>query len=254
MEPKQPPTKVSPKNPPSRYRWPILLVLLTLLVRLPAIVHPKPIDDEGGYAVIANELLHGRSLYIDVVERKPPLLFWTYAAIFKIFGVYRWPPLHLAATAWILLTMWGLYAVAKTLFDRNTGLAAALFLHDRHHSEPVSEPGIQRRSDDEPSHRVGLLGGIPTINRALSSGVDPQWSIALLRLFHQTAGRRRRHPLGNLPVVAVLSRRPPLERVPFIRAGVHSDRQLFHNTRSVRPDPAPSRYSGGDLLLDRVGP
>lgn len=127
MEPKQPPTKVSPKNPPSRYRWPILLVLLTLLVRLPAIVHPKPIDDEGGYAVIANELLHGRSLYIDVVERKPPLLFWTYAAIFKIFGVYRWPPLHLAATAWILLTMWGLYAVAKTLFDRNTGLAAALF-------------------------------------------------------------------------------------------------------------------------------
>lgn len=127
MESGLPHTQVPPKNLLSRYKWPILLVLLTLLIRLPAIVHPKPIDDEGGYAVIANELLYGRSLYVDVIERKPPLLFWIYAAIFKVFGVYRWPLLHLVATAWILLTMWGLHAIGKDLFDRNAGLAAALF-------------------------------------------------------------------------------------------------------------------------------
>lgn len=127
MEPEFGRTKAPLKNLLSQYKWPILLVLLTLFIRLPAIVHTKPIDDEGGYAVIANELLHGQSLYVDIIERKPPLLFWTYVAIFKIFGVYNWPLLHLVATAWILLTMWGLYSIGKELFDRNAGLAAALF-------------------------------------------------------------------------------------------------------------------------------
>ncbi len=114
-------------NTSAHCKWCILLILLTVLLRLPAIIHPKAIDDEGGYAVIANELLHGGTLYISAVERKPPLLFWIYEAIFFVVGPYNWVPFHMIAVGWVLLTMGGLYAVGKELFHRDVGLAAALF-------------------------------------------------------------------------------------------------------------------------------
>src|SRR5207249_927665 len=60
------------------------IVLLTIAIRLPALLHPLPIDDEAGYSVIANEIVDGGRPYIDAVDRKPPLLFWTYAAVFKV--------------------------------------------------------------------------------------------------------------------------------------------------------------------------
>src|SRR5499426_2431118 len=107
-------------------RQSMLLVLLTLFLRLPAVLHPKYIDDEGGYAVVAHELLHGGTLYISALDRKPPLLFWIYTAIFFVVGHYNWVALHLIAVGWILLTMWGLYALGKELFHREVGLVAAL--------------------------------------------------------------------------------------------------------------------------------
>jgi 4-amino-4-deoxy-L-arabinose transferase-like glycosyltransferase len=61
------------------------------------------------------------------VERKPPLLFWTYAAVFGAAGKYNWIALHAVALLWTLGTMAGLYIIGKTLFDRETGLIAALF-------------------------------------------------------------------------------------------------------------------------------
>src|SRR5205814_102346 len=103
------------------------LVLLTIVTRLPALLHPLPIDDEAGYSVIANEIVDGGRPYIDAVERKPPLLFWTYAAVFKVAGKYNWKALHTVALVWTLCAMAGLYAIGRELFDRNTGLVAALF-------------------------------------------------------------------------------------------------------------------------------
>jgi len=107
-------------------RQSMLLVLLTIFIRLPAVMHPKYIDDEGGYAVVAHELLHGGTLYISALDRKPPLLFWIYTVIFFVVGHYNWVALHLIAVGWILLTMWGLYALGKELFHREVGLVAAL--------------------------------------------------------------------------------------------------------------------------------
>ena len=67
---------------PTPYKWGILLVLLTVCLRLPAIVHPKAIDDEAGYATVAHELLDGGNLSISAPDHRPPLLFWIYTAIF----------------------------------------------------------------------------------------------------------------------------------------------------------------------------
>ena len=102
------------------------LVLLTAVTRLPLLRHPFPIDDERIYAVVANEMHAGGKPYVDAVERKPPLLFWTYAAIVAVVGPYHWPGLHTAALLWVLLTVAGCYLLGQALFGRATGFAAAL--------------------------------------------------------------------------------------------------------------------------------
>src|SRR5881227_3103629 len=103
------------------------IILLTVAIRLPSLLHSHPIDSEAMYSVVANEIVDGGRPYADAVERKPPLLFWTYAAVFKVAGNYNWKALHIVALVWTLCTMAGLYVIGCELFDGNTGLIAALF-------------------------------------------------------------------------------------------------------------------------------
>jgi 4-amino-4-deoxy-L-arabinose transferase-like glycosyltransferase len=105
----------------------LAIILLTVATRLPLIQHPQAFDDEAAYSVVANAIVDGGRPYVDAIERKPPLLFWTYAAIFKLAGKYNWIALHVVALIWTLATMAGLYVIGRTLFDRTTGLIAALF-------------------------------------------------------------------------------------------------------------------------------
>src|SRR5207245_9310108 len=102
------------------------IVLLTVAIRLPSLLHPQPIDSEAMYSVVANEIVDGGRPYIDAVERKPPLLFWIYAGIFEVAGEFNWKGLHFVALLWTLCAMSGLYVIGRDLFDRNTGLIAAL--------------------------------------------------------------------------------------------------------------------------------
>jgi 4-amino-4-deoxy-L-arabinose transferase-like glycosyltransferase len=102
------------------------VVILTVATRLPSLLHPRAIDDENAYSVVANEIVDGGLPYVDAVERKPPLVYWTYAAVFKVAGKYNWTALHAVALAWTLCTMAGLYVIGRRLFDRDTGLIAAL--------------------------------------------------------------------------------------------------------------------------------
>jgi len=102
------------------------IVLLTVAIRLPSLLHPLPIDDEETYSLVANEIVDGGRVYTDAVERKPPLLFWTYAAVYKAAGKYNWEALHVVALIWTLGAMAGLYLAGKRLFGPFTGLVAAL--------------------------------------------------------------------------------------------------------------------------------
>jgi 4-amino-4-deoxy-L-arabinose transferase-like glycosyltransferase len=117
-----------PTHKSRRFRLAALgIIFLTIAIRLPSLVHPQPVDSEAMYSVVANEIVDGGRPYIDAVERKPPLLFWTYAAIFKVAGEFNWKALHIVALVWTLCAMAGLYVIGNELFDRNTGLIAALF-------------------------------------------------------------------------------------------------------------------------------
>jgi 4-amino-4-deoxy-L-arabinose transferase-like glycosyltransferase len=103
------------------------IILLTIAIRFPSLVHPRAIDSEAMYSVVANEIVDGGRPYADAVERKPPLLFWTYATIFKVTGKFNWKGLHIVALVWTLGAMAGLYVIGRELFDCKTGLIAALF-------------------------------------------------------------------------------------------------------------------------------
>ncbi len=117
-----------PTHKSRRFRLAALgIIFLTIAIRLPSLVHPQPIDSEAMYSVVANEIVDGGRPYIDAVERKPPLLFWTYAAVFKVAGKFNWKALHIVALVWTLCAMAGLYVIGRELFNRNAGLIAALF-------------------------------------------------------------------------------------------------------------------------------
>ena len=104
----------------------IALVALTILTRLPALVQTHAIDDEAIYSVVANEIIDGGKPYRDAIERKPPLLFYTYAAVYRFAGKYNWAALHIVAVLWTLATMAGLFGIGRSLFGAKTGLFAAL--------------------------------------------------------------------------------------------------------------------------------
>jgi 4-amino-4-deoxy-L-arabinose transferase-like glycosyltransferase len=104
----------------------LALALLTLATRLPLLRLDRPIDDEVVYAVVGQTIVDGGMPYVSAVERKPPLLFYVYAAVLRTFGAYNWAALHVVEIVWILATMAGLYVVGRGLFDRDIGLIAAL--------------------------------------------------------------------------------------------------------------------------------
>ncbi len=117
-------------SPPSDARsvsprlwWALLAV--TVVLRVPALVHPRAIDDETTYAVVALEMVEGGEPYLTAVERKPPLLFWVYASVIEASGKYNWFGLHVAALGWVFLTMGALFLVSRRLFDDRTALTAA---------------------------------------------------------------------------------------------------------------------------------
>jgi 4-amino-4-deoxy-L-arabinose transferase-like glycosyltransferase len=117
-----------PTHRSRQFRFAVLgIILLTVAIRLPSLLHPRPIDSEAMYSVVANEIVDGGRPYVDAVERKPPLLFWTYAAVFKIARKFNWKALHSVALVWTLCAMAGLYVIDRELFDRNAELIAAFF-------------------------------------------------------------------------------------------------------------------------------
>jgi len=102
------------------------LLLFVALTRLPALLAPKAIDDEQVYSVVATEMLHGGRPYVNAIERKPPLLFELYEQTFRVAGAYNWHALHTVMVLWTLATMALLYLIARRLFNRGTGVWAAL--------------------------------------------------------------------------------------------------------------------------------
>jgi hypothetical protein len=65
----------------------LALLALCAGLRIVSLGRPCLSDDEATYCVVAREMLHGRVLYRDVVDHKPPLIYLTYGAAQALGGV-----------------------------------------------------------------------------------------------------------------------------------------------------------------------
>ena len=109
-----------------RNAW-LVLLLLTVIIRLPYLLDDRQVIDESFYSTIGIEVLDGGQPYVSAVDRKPPLLFYTYAASFGLVGKYNFIGLHVISLLWVCATMGVLYLVARRLFDWRVGIVAAFF-------------------------------------------------------------------------------------------------------------------------------
>jgi hypothetical protein len=120
----------------------LLLVLVSLLVRAPFLTVPCLDLDEAAQLVGSWELMRGGTLYVDVVDNRPPLLYVLYALPQALAG--RGLP---AVRAFIALLVVPLTAFAASAFFRHdrrgvvAGLlyvayGAAFLAHDMHSASP----------------------------------------------------------------------------------------------------------------------
>lgn len=66
----------------SREFWFVILALfLFFLLRLPSLFEPLWYGDEGIYQAIGSSLNHGKLLYSEIFDNKPPLLYWLYSVL-----------------------------------------------------------------------------------------------------------------------------------------------------------------------------
>jgi len=74
--------------PKGAVRWPGAgaLFALSLALRAPSFMREFLSDDESIYAVIGRAVAAGGRLYVDVVDHKPPAIYWLYGLAYQVVG------------------------------------------------------------------------------------------------------------------------------------------------------------------------
>lgn len=93
------------------------------LLRLPSLFEPYWYGDEGIFAAVGRNLNLGGVLYQTAWDNKPPMIYLTYAAVFKSFGVSMFN-LHLLATIAVLATATIIYEVVEHFYGSRRALIA----------------------------------------------------------------------------------------------------------------------------------
>jgi hypothetical protein len=106
----------------------LLVGLALCLLRVPSFIRPLLDDDEAQYAAIAELMRAGGKLYAaGGVDFKFPGIYWTYAAVFALFGRYAMWAVHAISLAAVLGTSALLAELARRLATPRAGVLAALF-------------------------------------------------------------------------------------------------------------------------------
>ncbi|MCR4324662.1 MAG: glycosyltransferase family 39 protein [Candidatus Curtissbacteria bacterium] len=105
----------------------LLILGAIFLFRLPSLFEPFWYGDEGIFAAVGRNLNFGGTLYQTAWDNKPPMIYLTYAAIFKTFGVSMfW--LRLVTLVVALVTAAAIYEIAqKVLGEKRALLATGIF-------------------------------------------------------------------------------------------------------------------------------
>jgi hypothetical protein len=107
----------------------LLVVVIGIAVRLPAVHVPILNEDEALYATAAAAMQEGLPPYRAGVESKPPGIFYLYRATFDLVGRYHLEALHALTILWVLATGGIVAAIAARAAGRRAGLLAALLYY-----------------------------------------------------------------------------------------------------------------------------
>lgn len=103
------------------------VLILIFVLRLPSLFEPFWYGDEGIFAAVGRNLNLGGTLYQTAWDNKPPMIYLTYAGIFKAFGVSMFS-LRLVTLAVVLMTGTALYELALAVLGGKRALwAVAIF-------------------------------------------------------------------------------------------------------------------------------
>lgn len=80
------------------------LFLITFLLRLPTLYTPIVDLDESVFAICGEVVRQGGKLYVDCVDHQPPLVYWFFAEVFRLFGANNMTAVHLVTTLIVFLT------------------------------------------------------------------------------------------------------------------------------------------------------
>ncbi len=100
-----------------------LILFLIFLFRFPSLFEPFWYGDEGIFAAVANNLNHGGVLYQTAWDNKPPMIYLTYAAIFKFFGVSMFA-LRMVTAVLVLAVAVVIFEIAKEVIGERRALIA----------------------------------------------------------------------------------------------------------------------------------
>jgi len=101
----------------------VVILFATFVFRFPSLFEPFWYGDEGIFAAVGRNLNLGGVLYQTAWDNKPPMIYLTYAAIFKFFGVSMfW--LHLVAAIVVLATAAVVYEIAQSILGARRSLVA----------------------------------------------------------------------------------------------------------------------------------
>jgi len=107
--------KILKKLEDSKQFWFVIFTtFLFFILRLPSLFEPLWYGDEGVYQVIGTALNHGKLLYKDVFDNKPPLLYWLYSLLHSDQFSIRLTSLIFGA-----LSVIAFYLLSKKLFKNN---------------------------------------------------------------------------------------------------------------------------------------
>ncbi len=100
----------------SKEFWFIIFIsFLFFIIRLPSLFEPLWYGDEGVYQTIGIALNHGKLLYKDIFDNKPPLLYWLYSFFHSDQFTIR-----LVSLIFGVLSVLIFFLLAKKLFRNNT--------------------------------------------------------------------------------------------------------------------------------------
>jgi hypothetical protein len=108
--------------------WRLVLgvVVLATLTHLPSLVRPQALNPDEAYLATEGSVLNaGGRLYVDVVDRKPPVVPFLYAAAQRVTGTTALYPVRLLALAAHVATALLLAALARRRWGDRAALAAA---------------------------------------------------------------------------------------------------------------------------------